>query len=59
MDEYLMYKGFEAWVVMDVKPLPQFRVEFEDSTRETAAWILSEAGKVRILLYFTRLLIQH
>jgi hypothetical protein len=44
---HLVYEGFEAWIVMDGQPLPQFGVEYKEGTREGTAWIPSTAGKVR------------
>ncbi|KAF9479625.1 hypothetical protein BDN70DRAFT_878591 [Pholiota conissans] len=41
----LTYNGFEAWVAIDDKPLPQFSIEYDEAKREYSAWIPSEAGK--------------
>ncbi|KAF8181553.1 hypothetical protein BJ912DRAFT_979859, partial [Pholiota molesta] len=44
----LVYRGFEAWVVVDQKPLPHFGVECKESTREVSAWIPSEVGQIHV-----------
>jgi hypothetical protein len=43
----LMYKGFEAWVAVDEKPLPLVRPVYTEARDDATAWIASEEGKVR------------
>jgi hypothetical protein len=43
----LMYKGFEAWIAVDEKPLPLVRPVYTEARDDATAWIASEEGKVR------------
>lgn len=45
---WLVYKGFEACIIVNNIPVTRFAAEYKESKYEASAWIPSEAHKVRV-----------